>query len=195
MPPINSGFALITDAKGNNNNNMSTSTFKLVLAGQAYQLFIDSCRSPKTKQTYEASLRSYMIFRKVSSVEPLLIEDIKQAQSKAIQFINIQRRKNSLSWQTCVIRAAALKHFYEMNDITLNWKKINRFIGEKARTIQDRAYTKEEIRRMLDNSNKTLDSFIEEENDKARERKRRNDHHHQMLCWRERWRSSMAEIK
>jgi hypothetical protein len=71
-----------------------------------------------------------------------------------------------------------------MNDITLNWKKINRFIGEKARTIQDRAYTKEEIRRMLDNLNKMLDSFIEEENDKAREGKRRNDHHHQMLCWR-----------
>ncbi len=82
MPPIISGFALITDAKGNNNN-MSTSTLKLVLAGQVYQLFIDSCRSPKTKQTYEASLRSYTIFRKVSSVEPLLVEDIKQAQSKA----------------------------------------------------------------------------------------------------------------
>lgn len=85
----------------------------------------------------------------------------------------------------CNQGTAALKHFYEMNDITLNnWKKINRFIGEKARTIQDRAYTKEEIRRMLDNLNKMLDSFIEEENDKARERKRRNDHHHQMLCWR-----------
>ena len=95
MPPINSGFALITDDKGNNNN-MSTSTLKLVLAGQAYQLFIDSCRSQKTKQTYEASLRSYMISRKVSSVEPLLVEDIKQAQSKAIEFINVQRRKTAL---------------------------------------------------------------------------------------------------
>jgi hypothetical protein len=59
-----------------------------------------------------------------------------------------------------------------MNDITLNWKKINRFIGEKARTIQDRAYTKEEIRRMLDNLNKMLDSFIEEENDKSKEKKK-----------------------
>jgi hypothetical protein len=56
------------------------STVKLVLAGQAYQLFIDSCTSPKTKQTYEASLRSYMLFRKVSSVEPLLTEDIDQVQ-------------------------------------------------------------------------------------------------------------------
>jgi hypothetical protein len=92
------------------------------------------------------------------------------------------KAKNSLSWQTCVIRAAKLKHFYEMNDITLNWKKINHFIGEKARTIRDRAYTKEEIRRMLDNLNKMLDSFMEEEKMIRRERKRRNDHH-QMLCW------------
>ena len=81
-----------------------------------------------------------------------------------------------------------------MNDITLNWKKINRFIGEKARTIQDRAYTKEEIRRMLDNLNKMLDSHIEEEK-MINPKRKRNDHHHQMLCWRERWRSSMAEIK
>jgi integrase len=147
MRSINNGPALVTDTKPKDMS--TTTTIKLVLAGAAYQLFIDSCRSPKTKQTYEASLRSYMLFRKVSSVEPLLAEDIKQAQSKVIEFINAQRR-NGLSWQTCVIRAAALKHFYEMNDITLNWKKINRFIGEKARTIQDRAYTKEEIRRMLE---------------------------------------------
>jgi integrase len=49
-----------------------------------------------------------------------------------------------------VIRAAALKHFYEMNDIVLNWKKINRFVGEKMRTVKDRPYTREEIRKMLD---------------------------------------------
>ena len=46
----------------------------------------------------------------------------------------------------------------------------------------------------LNKLNRLLDSLIEEENNKARERRRRNDHH-QMLCWRERWRSSMAEIK
>jgi hypothetical protein len=35
---------------------------------------------------------------------------------------------------------------------------------------------------MLDNLNKMLDSFMEEEKMIRRERKRRNDHH-QMLCW------------
>jgi integrase len=70
-------------------------------------------------------------------------------QSHIIEYIRWLREKG-LSWQTCVIRAAALKHFYEMNDIVLNWKKINRFVGEKMRTVKDRPYTREEIRKMLD---------------------------------------------
>ncbi|MGA8404958.1 MAG: hypothetical protein WB664_09090, partial [Nitrososphaeraceae archaeon] len=38
-----------------------------------------------------------------------------------------------------------------MNDITgLNWKKISSFIGENIKTIKDRPYTKEEIRKLLD---------------------------------------------
>jgi integrase len=140
MSLINSGSATTTDSQ-----KMS----KLVLEGQPYRMFIDSCRAQKTKETYESSLRTYMLFRNITSVEPLLLEDPKEAQSKIIDFIGAQQQKG-LSWQTRVIRTAALKHFYEMNDVTLNWKKINRFIGEKVRTVQDRAYTKDEIRRMLD---------------------------------------------
>jgi hypothetical protein len=80
-----------------------------------------------------------------------------------------------------------------MNDITLNWKKINHFIGEKARTIRDRAYTKEEIRRMLDNLNKMLDSFMEEE--KMIRREREKEEMTTIKCSAgKRWRL-MAEIK
>jgi integrase len=58
-----------------------------------------------------------MIYRNLSSVELLVAEDPKTAQSQII---------------------------------VLNWKKINRFVGEKTRTAEDRAYTKEGIRKMLD---------------------------------------------
>jgi len=38
-----------------------------------------------------------------------------------------------------------------MNDITgLNWKKVSSFIGENIKTVKDRPYTKEEIRKLLD---------------------------------------------
>ena len=37
-----------------------------------------------------------------------------------------------------------------MNDVLLNWKKINRFIGSLVRTVKDRAYTKQEIQQLLE---------------------------------------------
>jgi hypothetical protein len=36
-----------------------------------------------------------------------------------------------------------------MNDIILNWKKINSFIDELVRTVKDRAYTRKEIEKVL----------------------------------------------
>jgi integrase len=48
---------------------------------------------------------------------------------------------------------AALRHFYDMNDVVLNWRKLTRFqnggIPETSRA-KDRAYTLEEIQTMLE---------------------------------------------
>ena len=43
----------------------------------------------------------------------------------------------------------AVYHFYDMNDIVLNKKKINMFKGESIRKVTDRAYTYEEIQKIL----------------------------------------------
>jgi hypothetical protein len=37
--------------------------------------------------------------------------------------------------------------FFGMNDITLTKKKINLYLGDHTKTIKDRAYTKEEIKK------------------------------------------------
>ena len=37
-----------------------------------------------------------------------------------------------------------------MNDITLNKRKINRYSGEHTETIKNRAYTREEIKKLID---------------------------------------------
>jgi hypothetical protein len=41
---------------------------------------------------------------------------------------------------------AAIRHFYDINEIDLNWKKIQRFRGEFYNVVEDRPYTREEIR-------------------------------------------------
>src|SRR6266487_4444085 len=57
----------------------------------------------------------------------------------------------------------ALKHFYEMNDIALNWKKISKFAQmEEDKTLRqkDRAYTHQEIQQILDCSNEKVKAII-----------------------------------
>ena len=44
----------------------------------------------------------------------------------------------------------ALKKFYEMNDVILNWKKISQYIGEYQRVNKDRAYNHDEIKPLVD---------------------------------------------
>jgi hypothetical protein len=47
------------------------------------------------------------------------------------------------------VKLAALKHFYRMNDIELNWFKVSKYLGKHTRVVKDRAYTTEEIQHLL----------------------------------------------
>jgi integrase len=79
--------------------------------------------------------------------EPLMI------QSRIIDYIIYCRDVKRLAPGTIHTDAAAIKHFYNMNDIELKWKKIHSFEGEYYRVIDDRGYTHEEIKKMVDNAN------------------------------------------
>jgi integrase len=48
------------------------------------------------------------------------------------------------------VMLSSLFLFFDMNDITLNKRKINRYLGEHTKTIKDRAYTREEIKKLID---------------------------------------------
>ena len=40
--------------------------------------------------------------------------------------------------------------FYELNEVALNKRKIYRYLGEEEKPIENRAYTTEEIARMME---------------------------------------------
>lgn len=107
-------------------------------------------RSEYTKKTYNAALAAYIKYKNFTDLDQLLNDDITHIQSNVIDYILYLKEARRLSSQTLLITSAALKHFYEMNDVILNWKKINRFIGTLVRTVKDRAYTKQEILEMLE---------------------------------------------
>ena len=123
---------------------------RLILEGEAYCNFVKTLRSPHTKKTYISSLITFMKYKKFTSTNQLLLGETKLIQSYIIECILYLKETNGLSSQTLTVFTAALKHFYNMNDIILNWKKINSFIGELVRTVKDRAYSRKEIEEVLE---------------------------------------------
>jgi integrase len=72
-------------------------------------------------------------------------------QKQIIKYIMSLRKRGLASNSNSISTTLnGIFHFYEMNDVPLNKKKINMFKGEFTRKIVDRSYTYEEIRKILD---------------------------------------------
>jgi len=112
-----------------------------------YFNFINSLMSPVTKQTYSIHIKYYLKFCGFSKLSELLT--IPEPGKNIIRYIMSLRQKG-LSSNSIHTMLYAIYHLYEMNDITLNKKKINMFIGEATLGQLDRAYTHEEIKKILD---------------------------------------------
>jgi uncharacterized membrane protein len=41
---------------------------------------------------------------------------------------------------------AAIAHFYEMNDVTINWKKLKKFKAKNRYVVEDRPYSRVQIK-------------------------------------------------
>lgn len=113
---------------------------------EIYFNFINSLRSPVTKQVYETNIKYYLDFCNFTKLSQLLT--IQEAQKQVIKYIMFLREKE-LATSSINTRLYAIYHFYDMNDIILNRKKINSFKGESTRKVIDRAYTYDEIQKIL----------------------------------------------
>jgi integrase len=128
---------------------------RLLLSGQSYRNFIETVHSPYTRISYRNSLQLYLRHRNVSgSCEELLQGDPRLIQSQIIDYVIHPREELNLSSSTINNRVAAVKKFYETNDIELKWRKIKSYIGKgkgaRKKDKKDRAYTHDEIQGMLE---------------------------------------------
>ncbi len=65
----------------------------------------------------------------------------------------MEMKREGLSYAYRSNAVCAIRHYYEMDDILLNWKKISRFLGEVKSDNEIRGYTHEEIEKLLSFSN------------------------------------------
>ena len=114
-----------------------------------YLNFVNSLRSQATITMYQFSLRHYMQYIKANRVAKLVKQDSKTIEQQLITYLVDLRRNQKLSYASLSIRLAALRKFYEMNDVVLNWKKVSNYLGENTKLFKDRAYTTEEIQQLL----------------------------------------------
>jgi integrase len=118
---------------------------------KAYFNFINSIKSAATRKTYEFIIRKYMQYYNIQNIDELLAAKNTPVEIED-QIINwLVTLRKTITYGTRNTYLKAVMAFYEINDVNLRKKKINRFLGqESTRKNKDRAYTTEEIKKMLD---------------------------------------------
>jgi hypothetical protein len=129
------------------------------LLGRSYQLFKSAIRSEKTFQLYKRHLFHFCDFVQMTTEEIVskygkVKESIKLQQliEDYVLLLQTKVRSGKITAATCDVSLPPVKLFCEMNDIILNWRKINKLLPHGNGNAADEAYTREQIRKMLEYS-------------------------------------------
>lgn len=124
------------------------------LEGESVKIFREAVRAEETWLQYERRFWRFLnwlgetpdgFLAKTRNNRPW-------AESKIIEYIMLQKervRKREISEGTVPNFKKPVKLFLEMNDVTLNWKKINKTLPSFRRYALDRAPAVEELRRLI----------------------------------------------
>jgi integrase len=120
-----------------------------VLIGEAYENLFGALKSQETKTTYAFRLKAFLSYMNMHTPHELLSMGNATAQKKIIGYILYLKNEKKLSYSSLEGVCAPLKKFYAMNDVVLNWDKIHAYLPEHEKTIEDKEYSREQIKRLL----------------------------------------------
>ena len=125
---------------------------QLVFNGDAYENFIETIKTEATKKQYNYGLAQFMKFLAITDVDNLMVlaQDPKGLQSKIVDYVKFMAHTKKISAVTINLYLCSVMHFYAMNDVTLNRKRISRYIPQHLKRHKDRAYTTQEIAKLLE---------------------------------------------
>ena len=126
----------------------------------AYHNFVESFKSEATKRVYVQSFDSFLDFLLQQQEQgqgqelKVLLLLIQQNNQKDIENLIIsyilKLRKDGYAYSSINTMISGITYFFSINDIVLNKKKICRYMGEHVKTVKDRAYTREEIKKIFE---------------------------------------------
>lgn len=116
-----------------------------------YQV-IDGLKSPDTRRTYSHAFKHFIeITVKNDDLQALIDTKPSVIESKIISHIEYLKDIKKLKYWSIQVYCAAILHFFEMNDVALNTKKIKRFLpADEGHYQGDRPYSTDEIVKILD---------------------------------------------
>ena len=119
------------------------------------RMYNASFKSQYSARCYTYSLNKYAD----NDLESLLKLSQRQAEDRLINFI-ITNKEKGISWGALHNYVAPISKFYLINDISLNLNRVKRFMPEKVKLRKDRAYTTEEIHKILELTNERTRALI-----------------------------------
>ncbi|MEK0367972.1 MAG: hypothetical protein QQN45_08600, partial [Nitrosopumilus sp.] len=111
-------------------------------------LFYSGIKSEMTKKHYSYYLDEFRQYFIIKDYDKLLSIKQKKLQEMVEDFI-INHKSRHISASYIAGKICALKLFFSMNDIILNWNKLNKMLPEKTKPMGDKAYTTEQIQILL----------------------------------------------
>ena len=127
---------------------------------EPYKNFINSLDSEITKRGYRQSLHYFMDFLKIDNYYDMLKLESQKLEGAIRDFIIHMRQDRKLSPATVAVRIGAISHFYAMNNIELRWKKLRKFKGKFRNVVEDRPYTREQIKKLIDSAGSIRDKAM-----------------------------------
>jgi len=126
------------------------------LAGSSVKIFRESVKSDETWRQYERNLirflRRFGFETDADAFLDTARSDPKWAEARIIDYILEQKervRKGEIVSGTLTNSRKPIRLFLEMNDLTLNWLKINKTLPQMQRFANDRSPTVDEIRKII----------------------------------------------
>src|SRR5689334_22112625 len=117
---------------------------------EAYRNFINSINSDITRQNYHRNFCYFMTFCKISNYEEIVSLKPQILEGLIRDYLIYLRHERKLSPGTVESYLTPIIHFYEMNDITIKWKKLKKFRAKYYGVVEDKPYTREQIRKLVD---------------------------------------------
>ena len=132
----------------------------LLQQSTAYIQFINSLRSKETKIHYTNWLNDFLHYLNISC-DGILNFVTNQLQQKIINYVIDMRDNRELSPNTIRSHISAIQSFLIINDFgEVNWTKVKKFVGEFYKVVDDRPYTRDEIKQLVDAAHSLRDKAI-----------------------------------